>query len=128
MERITEIFVLLDNKPSTLGNLCTYLAEQEINIEAIGVFHDTAKIYVKNLNKAVKALSKREEYANHELRDVILVDLENKPGALADITSKLGDEGINIEYCYGTLSRKGDMVSVILDVSNIDRAEKILRG
>ena len=128
MERITEIFVLLDNKPSTLGNLCSYLAEEEINVESIGVFHDTAKIYVKNLNKAVKALSKREEYANHELRDVLLVDLENKPGALAELTSKLGDEGINIEYCYGTLSRKGDKVSVVLDVSNIDRAEQLLKS
>jgi hypothetical protein len=128
MERITEIFVLLDDKPSTLGNLCTYLSEEEINIESIGVFHDTAKIYVKNLNKAVKALSKREEYANHELRDVLLVDLENKPGALAELTSKLGDEGINIEYCYGTLSRKGDKVSVVLDVSNIDRAEQLLKS
>ena len=128
MERITEIFVLLDNKPSTLGNLCTYLAEAEINIEAIGVFQDTAKLYVKNLNKAVKALSRREEYASHELRDVLLVDLENKPGALAELTSKLGDEGINIEYCYGTLSRKAGAVSVILDVSNIDRAEQILKS
>ncbi len=77
MERVTEIFVLLDNKPSTLGNLCAYLAEEEINIESIGVFQDTAKIFVMNLNKAVKALSKREEYADHELRDVLLVDLEN---------------------------------------------------
>ena len=128
MERVTEIFVLLDNKPSTLGNLCTYLAEEEINIESIGVFHDAAKIFVKNLNKAVKALSKREEYASHELRDVLLVDLENKPGALAELTSKLGDEGINIEYCYGTLSRKGDKVSVVLDVSNIDRAEQLLKS
>ena len=128
MERITEIFVLLDNKPSTLGDLCTYLAEEEINVEAIGVFHDTAKLYVKNLNKAVKALTKREEYASHELRDVLLVDLENKPGALAELTSKLGDEGINIEYCYGTLSRKGNAISVILDVSNIDRAEQVLKS
>jgi hypothetical protein len=128
MERITEIFVLLDNRPSTLGNLCSYLAEVEINVEAIGVFHDTAKLYVKNLNKAVKALTKREEYASHELRDVLLVDLANKPGALAELTSKLGDEGINIEYCYGTLSRKGDAVSVILDVSNIDAAERLLKS
>jgi hypothetical protein len=56
------------------------------------------------------------------------VDLANKPGALAELTSKLGDEGINIEYCYGTLSRKGDTVSVILDVSNIDRAEQLLKS
>jgi len=126
MERITEIFVILENKPSVLGNLCSYLAENEINIESIGVFHDSAKIYVKNLNKAVKLLAK-ENYIT-ELRDVLLVDLENKPGALADLTTKLGDEGINIDYCYGTLSRKSDRVSIVLDVSNIDRAEKILQG
>jgi hypothetical protein len=126
MERITEIYVVLENRPSVLGELCAYLSENEINIEAIGVFHETAKIYVKNLNKALKLLTKQNYMT--ELRDVLLVDLENTPGALADVTSKLGDEGINIEYCYGTLSRHGDKVSVILDVSNIEKAEKLLKG
>jgi hypothetical protein len=126
MERITEIYVVLENRPSVLGELCSYLAENEINIEAIGVFHETAKICVKNLNKALKLLTKQNYMT--ELRDVLLVDLENTPGALADVTSKLGDEGINIEYCYGTLSRHGDKVSVILDVSNIEEAEKLLKG
>jgi hypothetical protein len=126
MERITEIFVILENKPSVLGDLCGYLAENGINIESIGVFHDTAKIYVKTLNKAVKLLEKLNYTI--ELRDVLLIDLENRPGALAELTSKLGDEGINIEYCYGTLSRKGAAQSVILDVSNIERAIKVLGG
>jgi hypothetical protein len=126
VERITEIYVILENKPSQLGDLCSFLAENEINIDAIGVFHDTAKLVVQQLNKAVKLLAKLN-YTT-ELRDVLRVDLENRPGSLAEVTTKLGDEGINIEYCYGTLSRKGDMVSVILDVSNIDRAEKILKG
>ncbi len=124
MERITEIYVILENKPSVLGELCTCLADNEINIEAIGVFHDAAKIYVKTLNKAVKALTKCNYIT--ELRDVLLVDLENKPGALAEMTTKLGDEGINIEYCYGTLARHGDAISVILDVNHIDRAEAVL--
>ena len=126
MERITEIFVILENKPSTLGDLCGYLAENEINIESIGVFHDTAKIYVKSLNKAVKLLEKLNYTI--ELRDVLLVDIENRPGALAELTGKLGDEGINIEYCYGTLSRKNNTVSLILDVSSIEKAEKVLKA
>lgn len=42
MERVTEIFVVLENKPSTLGDLCSHLAENGINIDAIGVFQDTA--------------------------------------------------------------------------------------
>jgi len=126
VERITEIYVILENKPSTLGDLCSFLAENEINIDGIGVFHDTAKLYVQNLNKAVKLLGKLN-YTT-ELRDVLRVDLENRPGALAEVTTKLGDEGINIEYCYGTLSRKGNVVSVILDTSNIERAFQALGG
>jgi hypothetical protein len=125
-ERTTEIYVILENKPSQLGDLCGHLSENGINIEAIGVFHDTAKLCVQNLNKAVKLLSKLN-YTT-ELRDVLRVDLENRPGALAELTSKLGDEGINIEYCYGTLARKGNLVSVVMDVSNIDRALQVLGG
>jgi len=123
-ERITELYVILENKPSVLGDLCSFLAENDINIDAIGVFHDTAKLYVQNLNKAVKLLGKLNYIV--ELRDVLRIDLENRPGALAEVTTKLGDEGINIEYCYGTLSRKGNAVSIIMDVSNIDRAVQIL--
>jgi len=126
MERITEIFVVLENRPSTLGELCSHLAEHEINIEAIGVFHDTAKVYVKNLSKAVKLLNKLN-YTT-ETRDVLKIDLENRPGALADVTTALGNKGINIDYCYGALSRKGGVPSIILDVSDIDKAMAVLSG
>lgn len=126
MEKITEIFVVLENRPSTLGELCSHLAENGINIEAIGVFQDTAKLYVKNVNKATKILSKLNYET--ELRDVLKVDLENRPGALAELASKLGNRGINIEYCYGTLSKKGDMASVVIDVSDIDKAMKLFKG
>jgi len=125
METIAEIYVVLENKPGTLGELCSHLAENGINIEAIGVFQDTAKLYVKAVNKAVKLLT-RLNYET-ELRDVLLVELENRPGALADVTSKLGNKGINIEYCFGTITKKGSKTSVILDVSDTDKAIKILK-
>jgi hypothetical protein len=126
MERITEIFVILEDKPSFLGELCSYLAEEGINIEAIGVFQDTAKLYVSNLNKAMKLLSKLNYTV--ELRDVLKIELENRPGALAEVTTKLGNKGINVEYCYGTLSKKGNTTSVILDVSDINKAMEVLKA
>ncbi len=125
MEKITEIFVVLENRPSTLGELCSYLAENKVNIEAIGVFQDAAMLYVNNTNKAMKVLSKAD-YTT-DLRDVLKVELENRPGALADVASKLGNKGVNIEYCYGTLTKKAGSTSVILDVSDIDRAMEILK-
>lgn len=126
MQKITEIFVVLENRPSILGEMCSHLSENGINIEAIGVFQDTAKLYVKNINKAMKILTKLNYTI--ELRDVLKIDLENRPGAMAEIASRLGDKGINIEYCYGALNKKGDVASVILDVSDLDRALKILKS
>ena len=126
MERITEIFVVLENKPSTLGDLCSHLAENGINIDAIGVFQDAAKLLVSNANKAMKILSKLDYTI--ELRDVLLIQLENRPGALSEMATKLGNKGINIEYCYGTLSKKKNSTAVIIDVSDIDKAIKILEG
>lgn len=126
MQKITEIFVVLENRPSTLGTLCNQLTENGINLEAIGVFQDIAKISVKNPSKAMKLLSKLNYVT--ELREVLRLDLENRPGALAEITTKLGNKGINIEYCYGTLTRKANTASIILDVSDIDRAMRILEG
>jgi hypothetical protein len=125
MKKITEIFVVLENRPSTLGELCSYLAESRVNIEAIGVFQDTAKLYVKNTNKAVKVLSKAGYTI--DLRDVLKVELENRPGALAEVASKLGNKGINVEYCYGTVAKKAGTTAVILDVSDIERAVKMLK-
>jgi len=126
MEKITEIFVVLENKPSTLGDLCGCLSENNINIEAIGLFQDSAKLYVKNFNKAMKILTK----FNYEIesREALRVDLEHRPGALADVATLLGNKGINIEYCYGTLGTRANTVSVIMDVSDIDRALKILKA
>ncbi|UCE40630.1 MAG: hypothetical protein JSV17_14450 [Candidatus Aminicenantes bacterium] len=126
MERITEIFVVLENKPSTLGDLCSCLSENKINIEAIGLFQDSAKLYVKNINKAMKILTKYKYET--ETREVLRVDLEHRAGALADVATLLGNKGINIEYCYGTLSSKANTISVIMDVSDIDRALKILKA
>lgn len=34
--------------------------------------------------------------------DVVVIDLANEPGALADATEKIAAAGINIEYAYGS--------------------------
>ncbi|MCJ7580625.1 MAG: hypothetical protein MUP98_08830 [Candidatus Aminicenantes bacterium] len=126
MKKIKEIFVVLENKPSTLGDLCSHLEENGINIEAIGVFQDTAKLLVKNFNKAIKILSKLDYTV--ELREVLLIQLENRPGALSEMATKLGNKGVNIEYCYGTLSKKKNTNPLIIDVSDLDKAMKILKS
>ncbi len=125
MERISEIFVVLENTPATLGELCTHLAKNDINIESIGVFQDTAKLWIRNNKKAAKVLEDLN-YAT-EVRQVLRMELKNQPGLLAKITTTLGKKGINIESCIATSTKDAKKVAVIMDVSDIDRALRILR-
>lgn len=126
MEKITEIFVILENQPAKLGELCTHLAKSDINIESIGVFQDTAKLWVRDPKNAAEVL-KSLNYET-DIRQVLRMELKNQPGLLAKVTSILGDKGINIEYCYATSTLNADAVAVILDVSDIDRAIRLLQG
>jgi len=125
MERISEIFVVLENAPATLGELCTHLAKNDINIESIGVFQDTAKLWIRNNKKAAKVLEDLN-YAT-EVRQVLRMELKNQPGLLAKITTILGKKGINIESCIATSTKDAKKVAVIMDVSDIDRAIRILK-
>jgi hypothetical protein len=120
MEKIEEVFVVLENKPGAIGELCGFLSQKKINIEAIGVFQDVAKLLVSDARRAIQELTK----AGYEVetREVLKIDLPNEPGELAFLASKLGTAGINIEYCYGVMTKGQPTGSVILDVSDIDRA------
>jgi hypothetical protein len=126
MEKITELFVVVENRPGALGELLGHLSKEKINIEAIGLFQDVAKISVSDVNRAMKAL--RGGRYQIELREVLRLDLDNKPGSFAFIGSRLGKAGINIDYCYCTVGRGQKSASAIIDVKDIDGAMSVLEG
>ncbi len=41
-------------------------------------------------------------------KEVVTIDITNKPGELAKITQKFGEKQININYLYGSVSQSGD--------------------
>ena len=126
MERIQELFVVVENTPGALGELLGHLGRAKINIEAIGLFQDTAKISVTDLDSARKELASSGYQV--ETREVLRLDLDNKPGSFAMAVSRLGNAGLNIDYCYGTVGKGQKSASVIVDVEDLDRAMDALRG
>ena len=126
MEKITELFVVVDNTPGSLGDLLGHLGREKVNIEAIGLFQDTAKLSVSDVDRAMKALIQGKYQV--ERREVLRLDLDNKPGSFAFVASRLGAAGINIDYCYSTMVKGQKSASVILDVEDIDRALTVLAG
>ena len=126
MERITELFVVVEDRPNALGELLTHLTREKINIEAIGLFQDIAKLSLSDTDRALKILIKQRYQV--ERREVLRIDLDHRPGAFALVASRLGAAGINIDYCYATVSKGQKEASVIIDVKDLDRAMSVLEG
>jgi hypothetical protein len=121
-----EIVVTVTNKIGVLAEMSKLVAEHGINIEAVAGYvekDNTAKIIlVTNDNlRAIDAL-KKSGYRSATERETIIIELENKPGALRHITTKLASEGIDITAIYGTTCTGGCAARIVFSTSNNEKA------
>jgi hypothetical protein len=118
-----QISITVINKIGVLDIMAGYLADRGINIEAVAGYEipgsDQAVIslVVDNALRAIEAINKRG-FGTAEEDDVILVELDNKPGALKTLTGLLAHKNINILYIYATASLEASPVRVILSTSD----------
>ena len=75
------------------------------------------------INKAIDLLSKQDYI--FDIAPVIALKLENTPGELAKITTKFGEEGININYVYGSVAGPDAECLFVFCPEDIDLAAKI---
>lgn len=81
------------------------------------------RILVNQTDKAIDLLS-QNEYV-FDIMPVIAIELENRPGELAKIAGKFGQEGININYVYGSVSSPDTKCLFVFCPEDIDLAAKI---
>ena len=62
-----------------------------------------------------------------DIMPVIAVNLENQPGELAKIAIRMGNEGININYVYGSVSGPDQPCLFIFCPDDIERAARIFK-
>jgi hypothetical protein len=83
------------------------------------------RMLVDNSDHAVSLLSENEYI--FDIMPVLALDLENRPGELAAITRKFGEEGININYVYGSVAGPEAKCLFVFSPADIDLAAKIFR-
>jgi len=77
-------------------------------------------------NRAINLLT-RHNYL-FDMMPVIALELENRPGELAKITSKFGEKGININYVYGSVINSPDAKCLfVFCPEDIDQAADIFK-
>jgi len=83
------------------------------------------RMIVDQTDKAIDLLSKNDYL--FDIMPVMTLELENSPGSLAAIANKFGEEGININYVYGTVSSPDEKCLFVFCPEDIDLAAKIFQ-
>lgn len=126
-----ELVVSLPNKPGILAGISKILADHGVNIEGVAGYAqgNDAKIMIvaEDTLRAKEALEKGG-YKGIKENEVLIIDLENKPGALKVVTAKLAKDGIDIRYTYGTACPSGCPARLIIATSANEKALVSLKG
>jgi hypothetical protein len=103
-----DLTVTLENRPGSLADLGAATGSAGINIE--GVCGTTeggqAAIHILVDDAAGTRAALRE--AGIEVsgeRDVLVVDIEDRPGAMGEVARRIGAAGANIELVYTTFGK-----------------------
>ncbi|MGD8991461.1 MAG: amino acid-binding protein, partial [Desulfobacterales bacterium] len=81
------------------------------------------RLLAGDTDKAVELLSQNDFI--FDVMPVIALELENRPGELANISSKFGEEGININYVYGSVSSPDEKCLFVFCPEDIEKASEI---
>ena len=120
----TELSLRLPNSPGALGRACRILGDERVNVVALTVERGgTLRMVVDNPLRAAGALEEADYRA--EQRDVLVVELPNRPGALADLAKLLAGTGVNVEYAYATAVEDQPTAQVVVGVEDARRAATV---
>lgn len=124
-----QISVALENKVGRLANLCSLLAREKVNITAISVANivdqGIVHIVVDKTDRALKVL-KRARFPIIQ-SSVVVKQLPDKPGVLAQASRKLAQAKINIDYVYGSAGSGIKEATIVFRVSDPAKADRLLR-
>jgi hypothetical protein len=128
MEIAKQITAFLENKPGRLGNICSALAREKVNIQALTVMdskeHSVLRFVTDDIAKTKAVLHALGTPIQEA--DVLIVEMSNQPGALARVCERLASNHINIDYAYCSAGPRNGRTIGIFRVSNISRATQAL--
>ena len=98
-----DLTIDIENKPGALAQVAAAISDAGVNIAAatcIGA-GDRAELHILVPHaEAVKHLLAISHVGVTREREVAVVDVEDRPGVLADLARKIGQAGINVDLVY----------------------------
>lgn len=128
MQIQTQFSIFLINKPGVLAGVTEALAKAHVNLAALTLSdsgeHGVLRIVAEDAEATRKVLSTAHDRWTET--EVIMMELDNTPGAFSHVAKRLADEHVNITYAYCTGGGKGGKTRAVFKVADMKKAEKIL--
>jgi hypothetical protein len=125
-----QLTIAAKNQPGILAKVTSIISREKINMRAISISsfggHGFFNIIVDDPVSAQKAL--REEGLKVELKEVIAVLIEDRPGGLDRLVQIIAAEGINVENAYGFVIESKKMAVFVFDVDSLEKTQDLLKS
>ena len=98
-----DLVIEIENSPGALARVAAAISDAGVNIAAAAFMGSGAlaelHILVPHPEAAKHALAISQLAVTRE-REVVVVDVEDRPGVLADLTRKIARAGVNLDLVY----------------------------
>ena len=126
--KLKQISVQIENSQDRLYEFTRALADEGINLRALTLV-DTGnfgelRVLVSDTSTARQILMKKDIPARVD--DVVAVQMEDKPGQLADLLERLMEVGIKIKYGYALAGMDSGKAIMIFRFDDNDKAIEVL--
>ncbi len=126
--KLIQLSIFLENRQGRLYEVCSVLGASKINIRALTIAETEGfgvlRIVVDKPEEAVKILKYNGFVAN--ITEIVALEVEDKPGGLANILGVLNENNINIEYMYGFVEKFSEKALLVFRFENPDSAISVL--
>ncbi|MBK1876896.1 ACT domain-containing protein [Pelagicoccus mobilis] len=124
----TQISVAIENTPGAIAELSDTLAAHDVSLNALTISESAheGKFRFTACDPVAAKRSLEEQGYAVEVDEVLSIRLQDSKGRLAFLTKAFSDSGINIDYMYASVDEEGAGSRLILKVSNIHLATRVL--
>ena len=125
--KVKEISFTTTNKIGLLSEVTTAIAGAKVNITALCAYamEDSATFMLTTDSNAKAKKTLGSLGVASEEKDVVEVEVPNKPGELQKVAKRIGDAGIDIEYMYATAGG-GKTATCVFKTTDDKKAIKVI--
>ncbi|MBI4775748.1 MAG: amino acid-binding protein [Deltaproteobacteria bacterium] len=122
--------VSLENRVGALAELCAVVAQESINllaICAIDTVEEAVLRIVAERQEETKSVLEKQGFRVIDT-EVLVVELDNNPGATGRVAALLSQNGINIDYLYASAHPQMDRAICIFRLQDLERALEVVNA